>query len=183
MIEALSSRWWVFLVRGLAGVIFGVLAFFWPHSTLIALVLIFGVYMFIDGLMALGFAIAGHGGSRWWALFLEGILGLIVGILIWVEPQFSTLVFIYFVAGWAIATGVFAIASGIQLRDAITNEWFYIVSGLISIIFGFLILRSPLQGAIAVAWTIGFYAVLAGITQIAFAFRVRALHSTIAAPV
>jgi len=69
MVEALTSRWWVFLVRGLAGIVFGVLAFFWPGATLIALVLVFGVYAFIDGIMALGFAIAGYAGTRWWALF------------------------------------------------------------------------------------------------------------------
>lgn len=181
MIDVLSSRWWVFLVRGLAGVIFGLLAFFWPGATLVALVLVFGVYLLIDGIMALGFGIAGLGGNRWWALFLEGIAGVLVGLLIWAEPQLSTLVFIYFVAGWAIVTGVFAIAAGIQFRDVIGNEWLYVLSGIISIVFGYLIMRSPAQGGVAVAWTIGFYAVLVGLTQVAFAFRVRGLHATAAA--
>jgi len=179
MVEALTSRWWIFLVRGLAGIVFGVLAFFWPGATLIALVLVFGVYAFIDGIMALGFAIAGYAGTRWWALFFEGILGVLLGFLIWAEPQYSTLVFIYFVAGWAIVTGVFAIIAGIQLRDVMLNEWLYVLTGLISIVFGYLILRSPGQGGVAVAWTIGFYALLAGVTQVAFAFRVRALHSAV----
>lgn len=180
MIEAMTSKWWVFLLRGLAAIIFAVIAFTQPGSALIALVLVFGFYAFVLGVLALVGAASGVTGDRWWALLLEGIIGVVAALLIWSWPLTSAAAFVYFVAAWLILSGIIQIAAGIRLRDFISNEWFYILSGVISVAFGVWVFRSPQQGAIATAFLFGWYFLFFGLMQLAVAFRLRSMHATVA---
>jgi uncharacterized membrane protein HdeD (DUF308 family) len=177
MINALTSRWWIFLIKGFAAIIFGILAFAWPGMTLIALTIVFGVYAFINGVFALAAALGGLGGSRWWALLLEALLSLIVAFFVWTEPLMSSVTLVYVVAFWAIISGIFEIIAGIQLRDMISNEWMYILAGIVSIAFGILIFRNPEAGALAVIWLIGIYAILFGLLQLGLSYRLNRVHS------
>jgi uncharacterized membrane protein HdeD (DUF308 family) len=178
-VDQVSSRWWVLLVRGLVAIIFGIVAFGMPGLTLMSLVLLFGIYALVDGVFALVLGLSGHGGDRWWALLLEGTAGILIALFIWTQPVMSVVVFIDFIAAWAVFTGVMAIVAGIQFHDVIHNEWFYVIGGLISVIFGFVVLRNPLEGGIAEAWLIGTYAVLFGIVEVALSMRLRTLHGTV----
>ena len=177
IIKALTDRWWVFLVRGIAALVFGILAFVWPGMTLLALTILFGAYALIDGIFALAAALGGLGGSRWWALLLEGILGLIVAFLVWTQPTTSAISLVFLIALWAILTGIVEIVAGLQLRDVISNEWLYIVAGIVSIAFGVLVIRYPQSGALAVIWMIGFYAILFGVLQLGLSYRLNRMHS------
>ncbi len=177
MVQALANRWWIFLIRGLAGVIFGILAIVYPGSALVALTILFGAYAFVDGIFALAAAFTGIGGTRWWALLLEGILGLVVAFYVWTQPAFSTVVLVYAVAFWAVITGIIEIVAGFQLRDVINNEWLYILAGVVSIIFGILVFRDVDAGAFAIAWTIGIYAILFGVMQLGLAFRLNGMRT------
>ncbi len=176
MVQALANKWWAFLIRGLAGVIFGILALVYPGSAIIALTILFGAYAFVDGVFALAAAFTGVAGSRWWALLLEGILGLVVAFIVWTQPLYSTVVLVYAVAFWAVITGVIEIIAGFQLRDVINNEWLYILAGVVSIIFGILVFRDVDAGAVAIAWTIGIYAIIFGIMQLGLAFRLNSMR-------
>jgi uncharacterized membrane protein HdeD (DUF308 family) len=177
MIESLTSRWWTFLVRGIAAIIFAILAFVWPGMTLLALTIVFGAYAFVDGIFALAAALSGWGGSRWWALLLEAIAGLVVAFIVWTEPTLSTVGLVYAVAIWAIITGVMEIVAGLQLREVIANEWIYVLAGIVSIAFGILVLRNPGPGIIGVAWTIGFYAIIFGLLQLGISYRLHHLRT------
>jgi uncharacterized membrane protein HdeD (DUF308 family) len=177
MVQALANRWWFFLIRGLAGLIFGILALVYPGSALVALTILFGAYAFVDGIFALAAAFTGIAGSRWWALLLEGVLGLVVAFYVWTQPAYSTVALVYAVAIWAVITGIIEIVAGFQLRDVITNEWVYILAGVVSIIFGILVFRDVGAGAVAIAWTIGIYAILFGIMQLVLAFRLNGLRT------
>jgi len=180
MIEAITGKWWLLLLRGLAAIVVAVIAFMQPGSALIALVLVLGAYSFVAGAIAFTAALVGVGGDRWWALLLEGIIGVVVALVIWSWPLASTLAFVYFVAAWLIVTGIVQIAAGVRLRDIIDNEWLYILGGLISIAFGVWVFRSPGQGAVATAFLFGWYFLLYGILQTVVAFRLRSLHGTVA---
>ena len=175
MIEAISSKWWLFLLRGIAAVLVAIVAFVQPGAALIAMVLVLGFYSFVAGALAIAAAITGVGGDRWWALLLEGVVGVVISLLIWSWPIASALGFVYFVASWLILTGVLQIAAGVRLRDFIDNEWIYILSGIISVAFGVWVFRSPSQGAVATAFLFGWYFMLFGLMQIAVAFRLRSL--------
>ena len=180
MIEAISSKWWMFLLRGIAALIVAVVAFAQPSAALIALVIVLGFYAFVGGALILTAGIVGVGGNHWWAVILEGLLGIAIALLIWIWPLESTVAFVYFVASWLILTGVVQVAAGIRLRDLVPNEWLYILSGIVSIVFGAWVFRYPAQGLIATAFLFGWYFALFGILQVAVAFKLRSLGGMVA---
>jgi uncharacterized membrane protein HdeD (DUF308 family) len=176
MLEKIASNWWMFAVRGVAAVIFGVLALIWPGQALQALVLVFGAFALVDGIFAIFAGIAASRYfDRWWAVLLEGVVGVVIGLLTFFWPNITALVLLYFIAAWALITGIFEIVAAIQLRRVITGEWMYILGGLLSIVFGLLLFVFPGAGAVSVIWMIGIYAVIFGISEIIFAFRLRGL--------
>lgn len=177
MLEQFTQNWWLYAVRGVLAVIFGLLALIWPGQTLLALVLLFGAYALVDGIFSVVAGIAFRRYfERWWAVLLEGIVGIIVGLLAFFWPNITALVLLYLIAAWALITGIFEIVAAIQFRRVITGEWTMILSGLLSIIFGILLFVFPASGAVSVIWVIGIYAIVFGISEIMFAFRLRGLQ-------
>ncbi len=174
MLEQISRNWWLYAVRGVVAIIFGVVALIWPGQTLQALVLVFGAYALVDGIFAVIAGIASYRYfERWWAVLLEGVVGVIIGLLTFFWPSITAFVLLYFIAAWALITGIFEIVAAIQLRRVITGEWALILSGLLSILFGVLLVVFPGAGALSVVWLIGIYAIVFGISEIILAFRLR----------
>jgi uncharacterized membrane protein HdeD (DUF308 family) len=171
MLDALAKNWWALALRGAAAVLFGLLTFFLPGITLVTLVLLFGAYALVDGLfnVVAFFKVASHH----WALLIEGVIGIIAGVLTFAWPSITAITLLYLIAFWAIFTGVFEIVAGIRLRRVIANEWLLLVMGLLSALFGLLILFSPGAGALAIVLWIAVYAVMFGIVMLALAFRLR----------
>ena len=177
MLEKISRNWWMFALRGVVAIIFGVVAFAQPEQALQALVLVFGAYAFVDGIFAMFAGIAARGYfERWWAMLLEGMAGIVIGLLTFLWPSITALVLLYFIAAWALITGIFEIVAAIQLRRVITGEWMLTLGGLFSILFGVLLFVSPVAGAVSVIWMIGIYAITFGILEIIFAFRLHSLR-------
>jgi len=171
MLDALAKNWWLVLLRGLCAVIFGVLAFAWPGITLVTLVLLYGGFALADGILAIAAAIMGsHSAPRWW-LAVMGLLGISAGILTFVWPSITALVLLMFIAFWAIATGVMQIIGAIKLRKEIDNELFLILGGILSVVFGVVMLAQPGAGALALVLVIGGYAIVYGVLLIAFSLR------------
>jgi uncharacterized membrane protein HdeD (DUF308 family) len=154
-------------------VVFGVLAFFWPGLTLLTLVLFYGAYALVDGALAIVAAITGGTPApRWW-LAIIGLFGIAAGVLTFVWPGITALVLLFFIAGWAIAIGIFQIIGAIRLRKEIDNEWLLIIGGILSVLFGIGVLIVPGAGALALVWVIAAYAIVEGILFIALAFRLK----------
>jgi len=173
MLHALAKNWWMLLLRGIAAIIFGVLALAWPGMTLLTLILFYGAYALIDGVLAIVAAITGGALlPRWW-LAIIGLLGIAAGLLTFMMPGLTAIVLLYFIAGWAIATGVFQVIGAIKLRKEIDNEWFLILSGIISVLFGVAMMAAPGAGALALITVIGIYAVLIGVLLVALSFRLK----------
>jgi len=173
MVHALAKNWWLLLLRGIAAIIFGVLAFAWPGLTLLTLILFYGAFALVDGVLAIIAAITGGAPApRWW-LAIVGLLGIAAGLLTFLMPGLSALVLLFFIAGWAIATGVLQIIGAIQLRKEIDNEWLLILGGIISVLFGIGVMLAPGAGALALIWVIGTYAVIIGVLLVALAFRLK----------
>jgi uncharacterized membrane protein HdeD (DUF308 family) len=177
---SLARNWWLLALRGVAGILFGTVALVWPESTLAALVLVFGAYVFVDGVFAM---VAGIGMrklmDRWWLIVLEGAAGIILGVLTFRSPDTTALVLLTFIAAWSILTGVLEIATAVRIRAMIANEWLLILSGVVSIIFGALLIAQPSAGALSIVWLLGGYALLFGILTLMLAFRVRGMRDTI----
>ena len=170
----LAKHWWVFLLRGLFAVAFGVLAIAMPGITLVTLVLVVGIYLFADGVVDLYTVISGkaHGDDRW-LVALQGVVGIVIGLIAFFMPGVSAVGLLLAIGAWSLVVGVLQIVAAIRLRKEIANEFWLGLSGLISILFGFFVIANPGQGAVAVIWLIGIYAIMFGVFLIAFAFRVR----------
>ena len=182
MLHALADRWWLLLLRGIAAILFGVLAFIWPGLTLVTLVLMFGAFALVDGAIMLGAAFSGAAKPMpsWW-LVLVGLLGIAAGIVTFLWPGMSAILLIMFIGAWAVAHGIFEIIGAIQLRKEIENEWALILGGIISVIFGIIVLIAPGAGALALVWWIAIYSIVFGVMFVAFALRLRR-HQHHAAP-
>ena len=180
MLASISRNWWLIALRGTLAIIFGVVAFVWPGITFEVLVLLFGAYAFVDGVLVLTFGLMAAGeGRQWWQLVLGGSVGIITGVLTFAQPAAMALALVYVVGARAIITGILEIAAAIRLREVITSEWLMGFSGVLSIVFGGLVLAQPQAGALTLVFLIGFYAILAGITQISLGFRVRGLGESL----
>jgi uncharacterized membrane protein HdeD (DUF308 family) len=175
MLHALARNWWAMLLRGIAAVIFGLLALFWPGAAGVALVILFGAYAFVDGVFALVGAIrAAEAHERWIAFAVEGIIGLIIAAITFFNPLITALALYWLIAIWAVLTGIFELIAAMQLRKMIANEWLLILGGLASIAFGILMIVFPLAGVVTLIWLIGAYAIVFGVVLIGFSFRLRA---------
>jgi uncharacterized membrane protein HdeD (DUF308 family) len=172
----LSRNWWKLLLRGLAAIAFGILAWLLPGISLAALVLLFGIFVLADGILGVWMAIAGRKEYEdWWVLLLWGLVGIGAGMLTFVAPGITELALLFFIAVWAIATGILEIVAAIRLRREIKGEWMLILGGLLSVMFGVLLMAQPGAGALALIWMIGTYAVLFGIILGILAFKTRSL--------
>ena len=174
MVAALSRNWWLVVLRGVLAILFGLFAFIWPGLTLLTLIIIFGVYAIVDGVIAIvtGFSRTRES-PRWWTFLLEGLLNIGAGIVALVWPGLATLVLIYIIASWAVFTGILEIVAAIRLRHEITNEWFLALGGVLSIGLGILLFLQPAAGSLAIIWMIAGYALIFGLLLVILGIRLR----------
>jgi uncharacterized membrane protein HdeD (DUF308 family) len=172
-----TRNWWVLLLRGILAILFGIIAFRAPVATLGALVLVFGIYALVDGIFALFAAVAGWGHREdRWLLVLEGLVGLGAGFATLRATALTAVVLLFFIASWALATGILKIVAAIRLRKEISNEFWLVFSGIASVIFAFLVMLNPAAGAMAMVWLIGWYALIMGTMLVILSFKLRGLR-------
>jgi uncharacterized membrane protein HdeD (DUF308 family) len=173
----------MWLIRGIAAIIFGILAFLWPGPTIVVIGILFGAYALVDGIFAIFATIrAAQTQQRWWPFLIEGIVGILIAAITFYDIRITLLALYLTIAAWAFLTGIFEIVAAIQLRKHIANEIWLIIGGIASIAFGALMVYYPLAGALAIIWLIAAYAIVFGILMIGFALRLRAHVQTPAAP-
>jgi uncharacterized membrane protein HdeD (DUF308 family) len=165
----MGQRWWILLLRGILAVLFGIVSFAWPGPMILVLTTVFAVYAFIDGVLALAAGLHGH----WPFLIVLGVIGIIAGLVAFFFPSVAVLTFLFIIGAWAIIRGAAEIATAVQLRNVIANEWSLIMGGILSVLFGVLLLARPHIGALSVLWIIGTYAVIIGVLLVIHAFRVK----------
>ena len=173
MAAILIGNWWALALRGVAAILFAVIAFVWPGITAEVVILMFGAYALIDGIFALVAGLrAAHRHGRSTALLAEGILNIVIGIIVFLLPGPALVALIYLIALWAIITGVALVAGGIALVR-LSGELLLVVSGLLSILLGIVLFVQPAVGVVALSWWLGTYALLFGIMLLSAAFRIR----------
>src|SRR5215831_12714448 len=170
----LARNWWSLVIRGIVGIVVGIVSFLWPRVTLNALIVLFGVYALIDGVVNLTGAVrAAEAHERWGVLLLEGIAGILAAVATGFWPSITALALIYIIGAWAILTGVAEIGAAIRIRRHVTGEWMLAIAGVLSILFGVLILAVPLAGALVITLWFGAYAFLFGIVLLGLGVRLR----------
>jgi uncharacterized membrane protein HdeD (DUF308 family) len=172
----LASRWGWVVLRGVLGVLFGLVAFTRPGALAFSMVLVFGCYAFISGIATvIAAARVGRAGASWGALFLEGLVSIAAGVVAVLWPASTALAFVWIIGFWAIVSGVLEISSAIRLRKLIEHEWALGIAGVLSVVFGLLMFYRPVAGGLAVVWWLGAYVMLLGIMMIVVGFRLRGL--------
>ncbi len=181
MAEILRKNWWLLVLRGIAAIGFGVLTFIWPGPTLAALVMLFGAYALVEGTFAIASGVFGGplSGSSRWLLVLEGLVGVIVGVITFFAPGITAVGLLYYIGAWAVVTGILEIVAAVQLRKEISDEWLLIFDGILSLVFGVLVFIYPGASALSILWLIGIYAVVFGATTVALGFRLKGLGTTL----
>jgi uncharacterized membrane protein HdeD (DUF308 family) len=173
-VAALCRRtWWVFLIGGIASVIFGVLAFAKPGLALLVLAMFFAAAILVDGAFNVIGAFQNREKDGWWVMLLIGVLGIVVGAYAILKPPIGMLAFIYIVAFQAILLGLFLVMLGYKYRQVTTREWILYLTGALSVLFGVLVVARPAAGGVSIVWLIASWAIVIGVLKIVFAMRVR----------
>ena len=177
LLKPLADYWWLLLLRGVAAVAFGILAFFWPGLSLVTLTLVWGAYTLADGILALGTAVAAGGGNTGtrWRLALIGVVSIAAGLVAFFYTGITALVLLMFIAAWAIVIGAILVWGAIELRKVLHDWWLLGLNGALAIAFGVILFAQPGAGALALVWMIGWFAVVLGVLHIALAFRLKEL--------
>lgn len=174
--RALCRRtWWVFLIGGLASLVFGILAFVKPGIALLVLATFFAAAILVDGAFNILGAIQNREKDAWWVMLLIGILGVGVGGYALMNPPVSMLAFVFIVALQAIVLGVFLLMLGYRVRKATSREWILYVTGVLSVLFGILVVARPAAGSLTIVYLVASWAIVIGALKLAFAFRIRSL--------
>ena len=172
--EVLADNWWAVGLRGILGIVFGLICLLTPGVALGAFVILFAAYMFVDG----GFAIASawkaaRSGERWGLLIVEGLVDIAAGLIAVAWPAITMVALIWLVAIWAIVSGALMLYAALMLnRDH--GRWWLALGGIASLIFGVLLVIEPLIGAVVLTMWIGAYAIVFGGFLLVLAFQ---LHS------
>lgn len=183
MLHVLTRNWWMWLIRGIAAVIFGILAYLWPGATWVAIGILFGAYAFVDGIFAIVATVrAAETQQRWWPFLIEGVIGILIAAITFYDVGITIFALYFTIAAWAFLTGIFEIVAAVQLRKHISNEIWLILGGIASIAFGVLMIWFPLVGALTIIWLIAAYAIVFGIIMIAFSLRLRSHANAPAVP-
>jgi uncharacterized membrane protein HdeD (DUF308 family) len=174
---SMARMWWAFLVRGLLAVAAGIVVLLVPGIGLSALILLFAAWMIADGVAELIGAWRTRGQRNWWVGILEGIAGLVVGVIAVVVPGLTAVVLLYLVAAWAIVTGVLEIYAAIKLREEITGEVWMGLAGVLSVLFGLYLIIFPGAGILSLLWLVGIFAIAFGAFMLMLAWRLRGIHN------
>jgi uncharacterized membrane protein HdeD (DUF308 family) len=173
----IRTYWWAMMLRGIFAILFGVLAFFMPGLTLEVLVLWFGIYALVDGIFAIlaaGRAASHH--EHWWLLLLDGVMGLGAGIFTFAWPGNTALILVMIIGAWAFLTGLLEIGGAVTAPWPSTSRWLMGLSGVLSLVLGWIMMAHPLPAAISVIWIIGVYAIAFGLMQLFLGMRLKKLH-------
>jgi uncharacterized membrane protein HdeD (DUF308 family) len=170
----------MFLFRGLAAILFGILTLVWPKLSLTALVFLFGVFAVISGITAVVAALRSTDMQGWGLLLFEGILGILAGAVALIWPGITALAFLYLLAAWAIITGITELITPLAFPMSGRRAVLMVLSGVLSVVFGVLIAAQPSSGLLAVVWLIGVYAIVVGIMYVAVYFEARSIASSLA---
>jgi len=173
----IARWWWSFIIRGIVAVAFGVLAFISPVWGIAVLVALFGVWALIDGVTGVLAGFRSRGNDRsWWLSILEGIIGIVAGVLALLFPVFAAGALVLIIAAWAIVTGVFEIVAAIRLREQIRGEFWLGLAGVASILYGVVIYLFPGAGALSIVWLIGGFAIAFGAFLLVLGWRLRRIN-------
>jgi len=174
VLNTLSRNWWATVLRGLLAIAVGILAWTRPEIFWTSLVLVFAVYAIVDGLFAIAATMTGEPRDRALHL-LEGVLGIVVGVIVFLYPDQAGTAIVLLIGLWAAATGIVEIVSAVRLRREIEDEWLLALSGVLSVILGAILILRPQFGQVTTTYVLGTYGLIFGAVLVGLGLRLRRL--------
>jgi uncharacterized membrane protein HdeD (DUF308 family) len=169
----LAQNWWAIALRGVVAILFGLVALLVPGAVMLSLALLFATYLLVDGVFGIIAAIrAARQNQRWVWLLAEAVLNLIMGAIAAFFPVAAVLAFVLVTAAWALMSGGTMLAAAFQLHVS-HGRWWLVLSGLVSIVWGIMLVIAPLIGAVVLTWWLGAYAMVFGILLLVLSFQLR----------
>lgn len=168
-----KQLWGLAIAQGVIAILFGVLALFWPGLTVALLIVFFGVFVLIWGVVGIIVSLSSVSTNKfWWLELLFAVLALGLAVYVLRNPVETALIWVFFIGITFLVRGVVDLVEGLFDRTLTgNNRIFHVLVGVIGILAGIVTLSNPVSAGIAVVWVIGLYAVLYGSLIIAFAFR------------
>jgi len=180
--EVLAESWWMVGLRGILGIIFGLICLLTPDIAVGALVLLFAFYMLVDGLFAIAAGIRNaRNGERWGLLLLEGLVDIAAAAVAFLWPGLTLVVLIWIIAIWAVISGGLMLASAFALKKD-HGRWWLALGGICSLIFGALLVIEPLVGVVVLVMWLGAYALIFGVVLLVLAFQLHSKYEAHSAP-
>jgi uncharacterized membrane protein HdeD (DUF308 family) len=173
-----AQNWGTFVLRGILALIFGTLAFVAPGPTFAALIFVFAFYAIVDGVFAVALGLAAPGGPRW-LLVIGGIVAVAIGVYTGFNPSMTATALVLLIGAFILVRGIAEIGTAIALGSTVPDTWLLVLSGIVSVAFGGFLLVSPNDGAFALVYVIGFYALFAGVMYVATGFQLREFAKTV----
>lgn len=176
--ELLGQFWWIVLLRGIVLCVLGLYALLQPGMTLGALTILLGIYVLIDGILAIVAGIMNWTSSRGWTI-ARGVLGVVVALVVLAHPfvvgTIAAVTLLFFFVAQLIAGGILEIVAAVRDRKEIDGAGWLFVGGVLSILFGLLLAAAPLLSAVALIRVVGIYALIFGVALIANSLQLRKL--------
>ncbi|MFC1649711.1 HdeD family acid-resistance protein [Patescibacteria group bacterium] len=178
MLRTLSDHWWLVVLRGIVGLIFGIALIAWPAKTAVVVIALIGLLLLVDGIIMSVLALFSiRKNDHWWLILLQGALSLIIGVVIFNYPQATVAILFFLFALWLILMGIFMIVTAIIVRHETEMEWFVIASGVVSLILGVLVINNPYASFTLMAVLSGLYALVTGILMTSFGFKLKTVRN------
>jgi len=172
---AVRGLWWLVLLRGILAILFGLFALFAPGTALLALVFVFGAYAILDGVTALFLGVRHRKEDPHWVWHLvQGVVSVLAGIIAFAWPGVTVLAILFVIAFWSIVGGIAEVAESFMMRKRGGEGWGWVLAaGIVSVLFGIVLLVSPSAALITLLWLVGVYAIVVGVIIVVWAVRLR----------
>ena len=171
MNATLAQHWWAMVLRGVIAILFGIIALAAPGTVLLSLAFLFGIYLLADGVLGLVGTVrtvSAHG--HWVALLAEAVVNILMGLIALFIPGTAVLFFVLIMAAWALISGGLMLSAAVRLHIS-HGRWWLALGGIVSLIWGMMLIAAPLMGAVVLAWWLGIYAIIFGVALLASGWR------------
>lgn len=181
MLEALTRYWWIFVLRGMLAIAFGVLVLVWPRPSLVVLAILFGIFALADGTVSIAEMFRDDLHSKG-VLAVRGVVGILAGLYALAWPGLTSIILLFVIAFWAIVVGALEAAAGLFPTKGEPHHWGLVVAGAVSIVFGIVVIAQPTLGALAVATVIGIWLIVRGGALVSMGINVHRLFGSASRP-
>jgi uncharacterized membrane protein HdeD (DUF308 family) len=159
-------------LRGIIAVLFGIAALVWPGLTIFALIYLFGAFSLIEGIITVFASFRVRQLQRyWWVTLIEGLIGIIIGVIAFASPKLTAIALLFLIATWAILTGVFEVVGAFSGHRPAELEWAMGIAGALTILLGILLIAQPGAALLTIVWLVGIYAIIWGLVLLVRSFQ------------